>query len=792
MNNSNQSYSYAKPFFCSIQKINFIKRYFQEEYLLLYIIEGNCSMIIEDTKYNLVTDDLILVNSNEQYELYSDTEVLVVSLKFSLKHLNLGYDLYFKCFSNGNSENDNFSTIKLDLAQLLKSEFNSDSPFNSLSFLYHLIEHLRLHFISERKLTNQTKHLKRIKDIQTYIEENYNKRITLKDLAEHEHLSVSYLSNFIEKCLGRSFLAYYNNIRLNYAVNDLITTNLTIEEIALRNGFDDPRSLVAAFKKRYNILPSKYRILFKKHNFTNTNYQNTNEDDVKKVFTKMHKYLWIYARQRTSYNSTTIMHLSDIDITKDGQPLNNALHMFIGISDTYDLLLADVQNMLKRAQKEIGFKYLKLPNIFTDNLRVYSEDDKGITHYNYALIDIIFDFILSLGIKPLIEIEFRSKDLNKWQNLIENLLTHLISKYGFDELDSWLFTLGNQPTTITNLFGTNNLEAFFEFLKISYDAIKNIYPKAKIGMPLLPINENNDYTFLTKFYNYFTARNFKFAFSNFWLVSNNFTPINKKNFVSEMNKIQKDPNFMAKSIDYLTSYLQRLNITDMPFYITNWEFTTFERDLINDTCFRSCHLVKNYLENYNKFDGIGGWSLTDLNSESAMKDSLYFGGKGLFTRAGIEKSSYNALVLLTKLGKEIIYQGDGYLITKSYRKISIMLYNYVHYSDLYADGRLALDTHHRYVQFNMKEKKKFKFDLVSIPTNEVLIKQYLVNREVGSSYDYFLKMGGIELKNKEETSFLKNHASYSLNLAKKEVLNGKLEIEAELLPLEIRLIEICI
>ena len=63
----------------------------------------------------------------------------------------------------------------------------------------------------------------------------------------------------VAKYFGMSFLSYYTNVRLQHAVADLLGSDESIENIALDNGFPDPRAFVSAFRKKYGVQPSVYR-----------------------------------------------------------------------------------------------------------------------------------------------------------------------------------------------------------------------------------------------------------------------------------------------------------------------------------------------------------------------------------------------------------------------------------------------------------------------------------------------------------------------------------------------------
>ena len=83
--------------------------------------------------------------------------------------------------------------------------------------------------------------------------------MTLKSLSEAFNYSPSYISRIFGENLSKSFKEYYDEIRVNYAMNDIVNTNKSIEEIASDNGFDSARSFVRAFRSINNEYPSTLR-----------------------------------------------------------------------------------------------------------------------------------------------------------------------------------------------------------------------------------------------------------------------------------------------------------------------------------------------------------------------------------------------------------------------------------------------------------------------------------------------------------------------------------------------------
>ncbi|MCR4617598.1 MAG: AraC family transcriptional regulator [Lachnospiraceae bacterium] len=99
----------------------------------------------------------------------------------------------------------------------------------------------------------------RLARITEYVSENYTEKISLKELAESEHLSEYYLSHWIKEMLGMSFQDYLNKFRFEKALR-LINrgTNLGVLDIALECGFSGSKYLNNAFNKYLGMGVKKY------------------------------------------------------------------------------------------------------------------------------------------------------------------------------------------------------------------------------------------------------------------------------------------------------------------------------------------------------------------------------------------------------------------------------------------------------------------------------------------------------------------------------------------------------
>ncbi|WP_044149350.1 response regulator transcription factor [Candidatus Epulonipiscium viviparus] len=98
-----------------------------------------------------------------------------------------------------------------------------------------------------------------IKKILEYIYSNYEKELTLQVLADQHHFTSVYLSSYIKKNTGHTFLEILTSVRMYHAAKLLKTTNLKNIDIANRVGILDSRYFSQVFKKYHGQTPNEYR-----------------------------------------------------------------------------------------------------------------------------------------------------------------------------------------------------------------------------------------------------------------------------------------------------------------------------------------------------------------------------------------------------------------------------------------------------------------------------------------------------------------------------------------------------
>lgn len=99
----------------------------------------------------------------------------------------------------------------------------------------------------------------RLKRVIRYVEQNYSQKITMREVAEREHLNPYYFSHFFKEKTWTSFQDFVLSVRLEKASQKLVATEDRVMDILLACGFSDSKQFYRRFKQRYGVTPNEYR-----------------------------------------------------------------------------------------------------------------------------------------------------------------------------------------------------------------------------------------------------------------------------------------------------------------------------------------------------------------------------------------------------------------------------------------------------------------------------------------------------------------------------------------------------
>ncbi len=236
-----------------------------------YVLEGSIHINVNGQQFTLHKNEMYLINHYQVHSFSKTTEDnLILAIQISGKlYKNYAFPLgnvefeqqLFQNFPN----RDELTYIKYLLLEIASTYFSRPDFFElrCMSLLHELLfsflNSIPHRIITEREQNLLRQNTNRLNSILDYMEEHYNEKICLADLASKEHLSIHYLSHFVKNMLGISFQEHLNNIRFEEALRLVTNTDLTIMDICMETGISSSRYLNQMFVKHFDCEIREYR-----------------------------------------------------------------------------------------------------------------------------------------------------------------------------------------------------------------------------------------------------------------------------------------------------------------------------------------------------------------------------------------------------------------------------------------------------------------------------------------------------------------------------------------------------
>jgi xylan 1,4-beta-xylosidase len=322
-------------------------------------------------------------------------------------------------------------------------------------------------------------------------------------------------------------------------------------------------------------------------------------------------------------------------------------------------LRADWQAQLKQAHDELGIRHVRFHGMLCDDVgTLVAEGDTFF--YSFFNADQIFDFLLSIGMKPFVELSFMPwalasggqtvfhyganvtppKDYAQWAVLIRKLVRHWVDRYGLNEVRQWFFEVWNEPNLTA--FGSGKQSDYFELYRYTVEAIKGVDKMLQVGGPATADN-----AWIDDFLNFCRASNLPADF-----VSTHHYPTDDFGKPGDDTEAQLAASRRSALRD--EARIARKQAGDMPLYYTEWCTSSNPRDAMHDEPYAAAFIVKTVLEANGLVQGYSYWTFSDIFEENYFPSVPFQGGFGLMNIHGIAKPAYRAFQLLHELGTEML------------------------------------------------------------------------------------------------------------------------------------------
>ena len=430
----------------------------------------------------------------------------------------------------------------------------------------------------------------------------------------------------------------------------------------------------------------------------------------------------------------------------------------VGAGRAAEVMRHEAYKQLCTVQEECPFEYIRFHGLFHDEMGLVNRREDGTLFFNFQYIDILFDSLLDIGIRPVVELglmpgELRSgdetvfwwkmyktppKDFGEWAAVVEALVRHVTARYGKDEIDKWFFEVWNEPDHPSFFHSDDRMNDYFKLYESAARAVKSVDPDYKVGGPatagLRWINETIA----------FCRENnvpLDFISGHYYCLKGDFDPDGK------LRMVMNDHSYLSGKIN---SVGKECHEAGYPLYMTEWSASYSSRDTVHDSYFSAPFILEIIKECEGSAEMFSYWVYTDIFEELGPGQKPFHGGFGLINTQSLKKPAFHSFRMLTELGDEELTCDDknAYVCRKD-DEIEVLFWNSVILkqdapnSEFFARPLPAKELEDAEVVLSGFEADK-----------EYTVNVETVGYKMGDVYNAYLDMGLTDTPTREETAAL--------------------------------------
>lgn len=245
---------------------------------IIYMLSGTARQHLDEELLTLNTGDICFIPpyTNHTLEIFDDSLAINIILRRdtfedvffnTIRTGDLLSRFFMSClYSKTPMKRILFSTgddteIQEEILSMVMESITDDQYSDRL--LTHMVPIFFAHVLrkygrSASVLSAPDKNDENALNIIAYINDHY-KNVSLKELSDVFHYSVSHISRLIRKETGTGFSAFTTGIRLAKATALLNQTNQSAAGISEMVGYENPETFIRAFERQYHMTPTAYR-----------------------------------------------------------------------------------------------------------------------------------------------------------------------------------------------------------------------------------------------------------------------------------------------------------------------------------------------------------------------------------------------------------------------------------------------------------------------------------------------------------------------------------------------------
>lgn len=235
---------------------------------IIFISQGEGKFLIDDKEYLAKEGDVIIFNRGQYHEEYYFSDTCMESFYCGISNVNIeGFDETWILPRGAEAVLDSGSQkerIKYLMQVLYQEGCTRDTGYNYIcnNILMNLII-LLIRILNQRynvlRSSGEGTKIQLANTAKCYIDANYARKMTVAEIADYLHVSTFYLSHVFKETMGISLIRYCNRRKIDEAKKLLLSTPMSINEIAHSIGFENANHFYLPFRKATGLTPQEFR-----------------------------------------------------------------------------------------------------------------------------------------------------------------------------------------------------------------------------------------------------------------------------------------------------------------------------------------------------------------------------------------------------------------------------------------------------------------------------------------------------------------------------------------------------
>ena len=384
---------------------------------IILLVKGKLDVFIDEQFSQLKPEDILIINKNQSHTILGDSKNIVLFLELKEDYLKRECselsECRFVCNSSsvGASASDASETdrtalyfeLKRRLMRILIVSMNRNPGFRMevKSHLFSLFSYLYKYFCVDNEYPRHKDDKESaIQDIVAFLKENYWQDLSLDMIAKRAYMSPTYFSRYFKIATGVGFLNYLMDIRLDHAMADLLDTDESILKISIRHGFASAKALSTAFRNKYGVLPSDYRIERKNREQTLKHEDIVTRFDISLMSSNFEFLQHFLQNQEDTANATNEETTIALNATA-GQFVAWPAKIIM-IESTSSLQQAETVSQLRYVQERLGFQYIYI----CDNDEAMTLWLREWATFGFYELSSILSLLNEIGLIPIIRVNY--------------------------------------------------------------------------------------------------------------------------------------------------------------------------------------------------------------------------------------------------------------------------------------------------------------------------------------------------------------------------------------------------